>query len=83
MVGILGLLISFFSVIYGIFIILETILFGRSTPGFATLIVFITFLGGVQLFSIGVVGEYIAGIFREVKQRPNYIVSRNYGFDEE
>ncbi|MCW9014610.1 MAG: glycosyltransferase family 2 protein [Gammaproteobacteria bacterium] len=80
--GITGLIISFISFLYGMFIILDTLLFGNPTPGFATTIVIITFLGGIQLLSLGVLGEYIAGIFREVKQRPNYIIDKQYGNDE-
>lgn len=79
LVGIVGLLISVISFLYGMYIIADTLIFGRTTPGFATTIVVITFLGGIQLLSLGVLGEYIAGIFREVKQRPNYIIDKQYG----
>ena len=80
--GIIGLIISIISFLYAIYIVIDTLLFGNPTPGFATTIVVITFLGGIQLLSLGVLGEYIAGIFREVKQRPNYIIDKKYGFDK-
>jgi hypothetical protein len=53
------------------------------TPGFATLMTVTLFLGSVQLIGIGVLGEYIARIITETKQRPIYLVDRLYGFDEE
>ena len=51
----------------------------RSVPGFATLITAVSFLGGVQLVFLGVLGEYIAVIFDEVKNRPRYLVARRIG----
>lgn len=72
---IFGLTTSFVAFFYGVWILTSTILNGISTPGFATTIVVILFLGGAQLTCIGIVGEYIAKIFTEVKGRPHYIVS--------
>ena len=48
-----------------------------------TLAVAVTFLGGVQLLSIGILGEYVARIFTEVKRRPNYLVAERHGFSEQ
>lgn len=78
--GVIGFVISLISFIYALCIIGETLFFGAKTPGFATLIVAIMFLGGIQLLSIGILGEYIGRIFNEVKQRPLYIVSKKIGF---
>lgn len=78
-----GLLISMISIIYGIYVAIRTLIFGVDLPGWATLVVAITFLNGIQLLAIGVLGEYIARIFNEVKGRPNYIVARRIGFDDE
>ena len=55
---------------------IDTLLFGTDLGGWPTLVVAITFLGGVQLLSVGILGEYIGRIFTEVKQRPQYFVAR-------
>jgi glycosyltransferase involved in cell wall biosynthesis len=81
--AIIGLLISMMSIVYGIYVAVRTLLFGVDLPGWATLVVAITFLNGMQLLAIGVLGEYIARIFNEVKGRPNYIIARRIGFDNE
>lgn len=77
----LGLVISCASFIYGSLIIIDTLLFGEEVQGYPTLIVSIMFLGGVQLLSIGILGEYIARIFTEVKRRPTYIVANKKGLE--
>jgi glycosyltransferase involved in cell wall biosynthesis len=78
----IGFIISLISFIYAIYIITVTLLFGADLPGFPTLVVAIMFLGGIQLLSIGILGEYIARIFTEVKQRPKYLLQIKKGFDE-
>lgn len=80
--GFIGFLISLVSLIYAIYIVTVTLLFGADLPGFPTLVVAIMFLGGIQLLSIGILGEYIARIFTEVKQRPKYLLQIKEGFDE-
>lgn len=80
-VGGLGLLISIVSVFYAFFIIFKTMILGTPLPGWPTVIVAITFIGGIQLLSLWVLGEYVAGIFNEVKQRPRYLVQRQVGFN--
>lgn len=80
--GAIGLIISLIALIYAIYIVTVTLLFGADLPGFPTLIVAIMFLGGVQLLSIGILGEYISRIFIEVKQRPPYLLQKKEGFDE-
>lgn len=74
---IMGFVISLVSFIYMFYFLIKTLLFGDPVPGFTTLIVVILFLGGVQLFSIGIIGEYLGRVFNETKNRPTYIV-RNY-----
>ncbi len=71
-----GGVISLASIVYAIYIVIETFIFGTDAKGWPTLVVAITFLGGVQLLSVGILGEYIGRIFTEVKQRPQYFVSR-------
>lgn len=80
--GFIGFIISLVSLIYAIYIVTVTLIFGADLPGFPTLVVAIMFLGGIQLLSIGILGEYIARIFTEVKQRPKYLLQIKDGFDE-
>ncbi|PJE79447.1 putative glycosyltransferase [invertebrate metagenome] len=71
-----GLLVSLISFLYAFFIISKTLVLGSILPGWPTVITAITFFGGIQLLSLGVLGEYVAGIFAEVKKRPLYIVKK-------
>ncbi|MCW5584050.1 MAG: glycosyltransferase, partial [Gammaproteobacteria bacterium] len=80
--GWVGFLISFIALVYAIYIITVTLIYGADLPGFPTLVVAIMFLGGIQLLSIGILGEYIARIFTEVKQRPKYLLQIKDGFEE-
>ena len=54
-----GLIISFFSFVYGVFIVSRTLLFGVDVPGYASILTGMLFIGGVQLLGIGIIGEYI------------------------
>jgi glycosyltransferase involved in cell wall biosynthesis len=56
-------------------------MYGIDVPGFASLMVGILFLGGVQLLSLGMIGEYLARVFTEVKARPLYLIADKEGFD--
>lgn len=71
----LGVCLALFCFLYMIYFLLKTLIYGDPTTGFPTLIIVMLFLGGVQLLSLGVIGEYIARIFTETKGRPIYIVS--------
>ena len=81
-----GILCSISSFIYAIYFLIKTIIYGDQAAGFPTLIVVILFLGGIQLFALGVIGEYIGRIFKETKRRPAYIASdyneKKLGYDE-
>lgn len=72
----IGFVIAAFSLIYGLVNVISTLLYGVDTPGYPTLVSAIFFFGGIQLISIGVIGEYLSHIFREVKKRPTYIIKK-------
>ena len=71
----IGLVVSAFSLAMALYYILQTIFHGIDVPGYASLIVSITFFAGVQMLSLGILGEYIGRIFAEVKRRPLYLVA--------
>jgi len=75
----LGALCAFGTLLYAIYIVIVTVLFGNKVPGYASLFVAITFFGSVQLISIGLLGEYIGRIYLETKQRPPYLIRKTYG----
>lgn len=70
----IGVAVSFTAFAYAAFIVGRTLLLGADVPGYASLIVIMLFLGGVQLIGIGVIGEYVGRIYLETKQRPVYLV---------
>ena len=72
---IVGALISLFAVLYGLYVVVDTFLYGNQVSGWPTLTVAIMLFSGIQLLSIGILGEYIGKIFNEVKQRPLYLIS--------
>lgn len=77
----LGVMISILSFVYASFLIVRTIFHGADVPGYASIMVVVLFLGGVQLISLGIIGEYISRIYNESKGRPIYVVGETYGFD--
>lgn len=77
--SIIGLLVALGAFIAGSFYLIKTIIFGDQVRGFTTLIVFISFFGGLQLMAIGILGEYLGRIFNEVKRRPVYLVDTYNG----
>lgn len=77
-----GIGVATLSIIYAIWIVFSTLVFGIQTPGWATIVTTITFFGGLQLFALGVVGEYIGRVFDEVKHRPHYIIDEESSFDD-
>jgi len=72
----IGFIVAALSFAYGGFIITRTLIYGIDVPGYASLLTSILFLGGIQLISIGILGEYLGRVYMEVKSRPNYIVER-------
>lgn len=74
-----GFISSVLSVLYLIFVIIKKLAFGIDVPGYATIVVLVLFLGGLQLFSLGILGEYISKIYVQVKNRPIYILKEHLG----
>lgn len=71
-----GIIVSFIGFIYMIYTIIKTLVMGIDVPGYASTMVVILFLGGIQLIFLGVIGEYLGRAFYETKQRPLYFVDR-------
>ena len=69
-----GILLCFLAFIFICIIIVKTLVFGDPVDGYPSLICVIMFIGGVQLFCIGILGQYIARIYLETKKRPLYII---------
>jgi glycosyltransferase involved in cell wall biosynthesis len=76
-----GLLVAIPSFFYASFLVIRTLIYGIDFPGYASIMVAVLFLGGVQLVSLGVLGEYLGRVYEEVKGRPLYLVRESYGFD--
>jgi glycosyltransferase involved in cell wall biosynthesis len=74
----LGISIAFYALLYALWIIYKTTVFGEIVRGYPTMMVVILFLGGIQLFTIGIIGEYLGRIFNETKSRPLYFVNDFY-----
>ncbi|HQW21106.1 MAG TPA: glycosyltransferase family 2 protein [Rhodocyclaceae bacterium] len=74
----IGLAVAGSAFFYATFLILRTILFGIDVHGYASLLVSVLFLGGLQLMGLGIIGEYIGRIYQESKGRPVYIVRREH-----
>ena len=70
----MGLVVALAALLYGLAILLNTFLYGNPVPGYPSLVVIVLFLGGVQLMTLGVIGEYLGRVFNETKQRPLYLV---------
>jgi glycosyltransferase involved in cell wall biosynthesis len=75
----LGGLISLLSIGTAIFFAIRTLLYGSDVPGYPSLIVSVMFFSGIQLMSLGMIGEYVGRIFAEVKRRPLYVVAETVG----
>lgn len=70
----IGLTVAGLAFVYGVWMIVDKIIWGNAVPGYPSLLVSILFLGGIQLIGIGVLGEYIGRIYIETKQRPRYVI---------
>jgi polyisoprenyl-phosphate glycosyltransferase len=74
----IGFFTAFLAFLYGIFTVIKTLVLGIHTPGYASILTFILFFSGLNMLSVGILGEYIARVFTEAKQRPLYIVRNVY-----
>ena len=72
--SLIGLIISSLSFIYFLLTLIKTLIYGIDMPGYASTICIVTFIGGIQLIALGVIGEYLARTYIESKKRPNYFI---------
>ena len=79
----IGFFSSLASIIYLIVVVIQKLAFGISVPGYATIVVLVLLLGGLQLFCLGILGEYISKIYVQVKNRPVYILKNHLGAEKE
>jgi polyisoprenyl-phosphate glycosyltransferase len=80
--AVIGFIISAMSLIYGLFAITVYLTVGHLPPGYTSLIVAVSFIGGLQLMVLGILGEYLGAVFDEVKRRPLYIIDEVLGRDD-
>ena len=78
-----GFLMSFLSLIYMLVVVIQKLAFGIAIPGYPTLIVLILLIGGMILFTLGIIGEYIARIYIQGKHRPIYIAKEYLTYEED
>lgn len=76
---VLGFIISVVAFIYMLYVLIRTIIYGNPVAGYPTIVILILFLGGVQLLSLGIIGEYLGRIFNESKNRPVYLADSYNG----
>jgi len=79
----LGVVISLLAFLYAMFLAGLKIIRGIDVPGYASIMVAVLFFGGVQLISLGIIGEYLARTYNEAKGRPLYLVRERWGFDDD
>lgn len=82
-VSIFGYFVSLSSFVYMLTVIIEVFIKGKTAPGYASLMSIVLFLGGIQLISVGILGEYISKIYTETKDRPIFIAKDKLGFSKE
>ncbi len=80
--SLLGLAISLLAIVYASVILVRTIVFGADVPGFPSIIISVMLLAGVQLISLGVLGEYLGRVYEEVKARPLFLIAEEVGVEK-
>ncbi len=78
----IGALLSLVSFMWAMVIVVSTVVFGNPVAGYPSLMVAVLFMGGMQLLSIGIIGEYVGRIYRESKHRPLYLIAETVGLEE-
>ena len=78
-----GALVALFAIGFASWLAVDTMIFGNPVPGYASLMTSVLFLGGIQLISLGVLGEYVGRILTETKQRPLYVVRDTVGIESD
>ena len=78
----MGFIVSLLAILYGCYIVFETLMFGNNVAGWATVAAGIMFSTGIQLVCIGVIGEYVGRLYEEVKQRPLYLIDETISSDD-
>lgn len=79
--GYSGLVFALLAMLYGAYLVVRTMIYGIDSPGYASLMVAVIFMGGVQLVVLGIIGEYLGRMYSEAKHRPLYIVESLRGLD--
>jgi len=77
--SVIGATVALASMVYGLYLVQRTLIWGIDVPGYASTMVAVLFLGGLNLFTLGLLGEYIGRILIETKQRPLYLIRERYG----
>ena len=73
-----GVGMAFVSLFYSAFLILRTLAFGIDVPGYASTLILVLIFGGLNMFALGIIGEYVGRIYTEVRQRPLYVVRSHH-----
>ena len=79
----LGVSVAAFAILYAIYLVASILIHGVELPGYASLMVGILFLGGMNIFATGILGEYLGRVYVEVRNRPLYVVRETHGLKEE
>ena len=78
-----GLIMALLSLVYMVVVVVQKLAFGIAIPGYPTIIVLILLIGGLQMITLGVIGEYIARIYIQGKHRPLYIAKEYFTYEQE
>lgn len=74
-----GMLVALFGFLFGLYLIIDAFFFGNPVKGYPSLMVVILFLGGIQLITLGIIGEYVGRTYNESKRRPLYYIRNAWG----